>query len=165
MAGPNGDMGWMQDLEAVDKDYEVVNKVMAEIGAIVGGSNSTNTIEEGEIPYGGMVKAPVYLMSHESHDLIEKDGITYNFVVDDIVQAVATAKTVAGDKSVALLGGKIARQCLQHGLVDEIVLDVEPLLLGEGISLFEGLGQMVKLKRLETSAFASETHLRFQVIK
>lgn len=165
MAGVGGDMGWMQDLEAIDEDYAVVNKVMAEIGAIVGGSNKTNTIEDDGIPYGGTLKVPVYLMTHEAHDAVERDGITYNFVVDDIRQAVEAAKAAAGDKSVSLLGGSISRQCLKLGLVDEIILDVEPLLLGDGISLFGGLGENIKLKRLETSAFAGETHLRFSVVK
>lgn len=165
MAGVDGDMSWMQDLEVVDEDYVVVNKVMAEIGAIVGGANKTNTIEDDGMPYGGMLKVPVYLMTHEAHEPIEKDGVTYNFVVEDIKQAVEAAKAAAGDKNVSLLGGSISRQCLKLGLVDEIVLDVEPLLLGEGISLFDGLGETIKLKRLETSAFAGETHLRFAVVK
>ena len=97
MAGVDGDMGWMSDLEAVDEDYAVVSKVMAEIGAIVGGANKTNTIEDGETPYGGALKVPVFLMTHEAHEPIEKDGVTYNFVVDDISQAVETAKATAGD--------------------------------------------------------------------
>lgn len=165
MAGVDGDMGWMSDLEAIDEDYEVVNKVIAEIGAIVGGANKNNTIEEDGIPYGGSLKVPVYLMTHNAHEPIEKDGVTYTFVVDDIAQAVEAAKKDAGDKSVSLLGGKISRQCLKLGLVDEIMLHVEPLLLGKGISLFSGLGNKIKLNRLETSAFASETHMRFSVIK
>lgn len=165
MAGVGGDMNWMQDLEAVDEDYAVVDKVMSEIGAIVGGSNDTNTIEDDGIPYGGTLKVPVFLMTHQAHEPVEKDGITYNFVVDDIKLAVDEAKEAAGDKNVSLLGGKVSRQCLQLGLVDEIVLDIEPLLLGSGISLFEGLGETIKLKRLETSAYADETHVRFAVIK
>lgn len=165
MAGADGDMSWMQDLEAVDEDYAVADKITADIGAIIGGSNKTNTIEEGGIPYGGTVKVPVFLMTHEAHEPIEKDGITYTFVVDDIKQAVDAAKAAAGDKNVSLLGGSIARQCLKLGLVDEIVLHVEPLLLGGGISLFDGLSETVKLKRLETLAFAGETHLRFAVVK
>src|SRR5688572_18078543 len=146
MAGVGGDMSWMQDLEAVDEDYAALNKVTAEIGAIVGGSNKTNTIEDDGIPYGGSLKVPVYLMTHEAHEPVERDGITYYFVVDDIEKAVKAAMAAAGDKGVALLGGTISRQCLKLGLVDEIVLDVEPLLLGEGISLFGGLGEKIKLK-------------------
>lgn len=165
MAGVDGDMSWFQDLEAIDEDYAVVNKVTADIGAIVGGSNKTHTIEDDGVPYGGTLMVPVFLMTHEAHEPIVKDGITYQFVVNDIKQAVEMAKAAAGDKNVSLLGGSISRQCLKLGLVDEIVLDVEPLLLGEGISLFAGLGEKIKLKRIETSAFASETHLRFSVVK
>jgi len=165
MAGVDGNMDWMSDLEAIDEDYAIVNKVTAEIGAIVGGANKTNTIEDDGLPYGGMLKVPVYLMTHNAHHPIERDGIIYTFIVDDIAQAVETAKKDAGDKSVSLLGGKISRQCLKLGLVDEIVLHVEPLLLGDGISLFSGLEKKIKLKRLETSAFSSETHMRFSVIK
>lgn len=65
----------------------------------------------------------------------------------------------------SVLGGKVSRQCLQLGLVDEIHLDILPVLLGDGISLFGGLGMRVDLERMETSAYASETHLRFRVRK
>lgn len=165
MADKDGGIDWMFDFEATDQDYAVVNKIMEEIGAVVGGANKLNTIEEREIPYGGMLKIPIYLMTHEAHEPVEKDGITYSFVVNDIKQAVEAAKASAGDKSVALLGGSISRQCLKLGLVDEIVLDVVPLLLGDGIPLFFGLGERIKLERIETSAFASETHLRYRVVK
>jgi len=164
MADTKGGVDWMFDFDATDQDYAVVNTVMGEIGAIIGGANKTKTVEEGEVPYGGMLKVPVYLMTHEAHEPIEKDSITYTFVVNDIKQAVEAAKAAAGDKSIALLGGSISRQCLKLGLVDEIVLDVVPLLLGDGISLFGGLGQRINLERIETAAFASETHIRFRVV-
>nr|WP_244857997.1 hypothetical protein [Agromyces archimandritae] len=44
-------------------------------------------------------------------------------------------------------------------------MDVAPVLLGDGISLFAGLGQRIELERLDTSAFASETHLRYRVLR
>lgn len=165
MADTQGGVDWMFDFASTDADGTLVNKVMEEIGAIVGGANKTQTIEEGEVPYGGMLKVPIYLMTHSAHEPIEKDSVTYTFVVDDITQAVESAKKDAGDKSVSLLGGSISRQCLKLGLVDEIVLDVVPVLLGDGISLFGGLGERINLERIETAAFASETHLRFRVIK
>ncbi|MRG58396.1 deaminase [Agromyces sp. CFH 90414] len=163
LADVNGGVDWMFDVETVPEDESVVTNVMAEIGAVVGGANRTQTIEDGEIPYGGMLKVPVYLMTHSPHEPVEHDGITYTFVVDDLAQAIEAAEHAAGEKWVSLLGGSISRQCLQLGLVDEIHLDVVPILLGEGISLFGGLGMRVDLERLETSAFASETHLRYRV--
>ncbi|MGP3536023.1 dihydrofolate reductase family protein [Microbacterium sp. RD1] len=165
LADPNGSVDWMFGRPAAPEDDDVVNAVVERIGAVVGGANRTQTIEDGEIPYGGMLKVPVYLMTHSPHDPIERDGVTYTFVVDDIAQAVELAKASAGDKWVSLLGGSISRQCLQLGLVDELHLDVAPVLLGEGISLFAGLGQRIELERVETSAFASETHLRYRVLR
>jgi dihydrofolate reductase len=165
MADTAGSMDWAADVKVADEDEALANKVMAEVGAVVGGANKTQTIEEGETPYGDMLKIPVYLMTHEPHEPIEKDGMTYTFVVNDIAQAVEAAKAAAGDKNVSLLGGSISRQCLKLGLVDEIQLHVVPILLGDGISLFGGLGERINLERIETAAFASETHLRFRIIK
>jgi len=90
---------------------------------------------------------------------VERDGITHTFVVDDIAGAVESAKQPAKDSLASLLGGKMSRQCLFYGLVDELHLGIAPVLLGRGISLFEGLGQRIELERAETSAFASEVHL------
>ncbi|MBT2496136.1 dihydrofolate reductase family protein [Microbacterium sp. ISL-59] len=165
LADADGGVDWMFGRPSAPEDDVVVENVMKNIGAIVGGANKTQTIDDGEIPYGGMLKVPVYLMTHSEHEPIERDGITYTFVVDDIAQAVESAAQAAGAKWVSLLGGSISRQCLQLGLVDELHLDVAPVLLGGGISLFAGLGQRIELERLETSAYASETHLRYRVLR
>lgn len=165
IADADGGVDWMFGRPSAPEDDAVVERVLERIGAVVGGANKTQTIEDGEIPYGGMLKVPVYLMTHTEHEPIERDGVTYTFVVDDIARAVESAKQAAGDKWVSLLGGSISRQCLVLGLVDELHLDVAPVLLGEGIPLFAGLGQRIDLERMETSAFASETHLRYRVLR
>lgn len=164
MADVDGGVGWMNGFSSAIEDEGVVGRVVQQLGAVVGGANKAQTIEEGEVPYGSMVKVPVYLMTHRAHAPIEKDGVTYTFVVDDIAQAVELAKQAAGDKWVSLLGGSISRQCLELGLVDEIHLDVVPILLGSGISLFTGLSKRIRLERMETSAFASEVHLHYRVL-
>jgi len=164
IADTAGGVDWMFDFPAADEDAAVVKRIMEEIGAVVGGANKTQTIEDGEMPYGGMLKVPVFLMSHTAHEPVEKDGTTFTFIVADIRQAVEVAKEAAGDKSVALLGGSISRQCLALGFVDEIQLHVVPVLLGEGISLFGGLGGRIDLERVETAAYASETHMRYRVL-
>lgn len=165
MADREGGLDWMFGRPSSPEDTTVVEDVMKHIGAIVGGANKTRTIEDGEIPYGGMLKVPVFLMTHTAQEPIERDGITYTFVVDDIADAVERASQAAGDGWVSLLGGSISRQCLQLGLVDELHLDVAPLLLGDGISIFGGLSQKIELERLETSAYASEAHLRYRVLR
>ncbi|MFC4138075.1 MULTISPECIES: dihydrofolate reductase family protein [unclassified Microbacterium] len=165
LADPDGGVDWMFGRPSAPEDDAVVERVMSRIGAVVGGANRSQTVVDGELPYGGMLKVPVYLMTHSHHEPIHRDGTTYTFVVDDIGEAVGLASRAAGDGWVSLLGGSISRQCLRLGLVDELHLDVVPVLLGNGISLFEGLGQRVELERLETSAYASETHLRYRVLR
>jgi dihydrofolate reductase len=165
MADTDGGIDWMFGTPTAPEDEAVVQRVMDRIGAVVGGANKARTIDDGEEPYGGTLKVPVYLMTHTPHEPVAKDGTTYSFVVDDIALAVATAREAAGDRWVSLLGGSVSRQCLRLGLVDEIHLDVVPLLLGDGISLFGGLGQRVGLERVETSGFAAEAHLRYRVLR
>lgn len=165
IADADGGVDWMFGRPSAPEDDAVVEKVIEQIGAVVGGANKTQTIDDGEIPYGGMLKVPVFLMTHTDHEPIERDGVAYTFVVDDIARAVESAKQAAGDKWVSLLGGSISRQCLLLGLVDELHLDVTPVLLGGGVSLFAGLGRRIELERVETSAFASETHLRYHVLR
>lgn len=165
MADTEGGMDWMFGFSSADEDGTAMAAVWERIGAVVGGANKARTIEEGEEPYGGSLKVPVYLMTHQAQAPVEKDGTRYSFVVDDIAQAVAAAKADVGGKDVSLLGGSISRQCLKLGLVDEIQLTVVPILLGAGISLFGGLGQTIKLERMETAAFASATHLRYRVVR
>lgn len=164
MADIDGGVDWMFGRDSAPEDDAVVEAVMNRIGAVVGGANKTQTIEDGELPYGGMLKVPVYLMTHTPREPVERDGTTYAFVVDDIEEAVRAAKEAAGEKWVSLLGGSIARQCLRLGLVDELHLDVAPVLLGDGISLFAGLNEHIELERVETSGFASEAHLRYRVL-
>jgi dihydrofolate reductase len=163
MADTDGGVDWMLGFPTAPEDEEVVGRIVSELGAVVGGANKTQTIEDEETPYGGNVKVPVYLMTHSAHESIEKDGVTYTFVVDDIMRAVDSAKQAAGDGWVSLLGGSISRQCLKLGIVDEIHLHVVPILLGGGISLFAGLEERIRLERVETAAFASETYLRYRV--
>lgn len=165
LADADGGVDWMHGRPSAPEDDDVVEQVVSRIGAVVGGANATQTIEPGEIPYGGLVDVPVYLMTHTPHEPIEHDGVRYTFVVDDIGHAVESAKQAAGERWVSLLGGSISRQCLRLGLVDELHLDVAPVLLGGGIPLFAGLGRRVELERLETSAYASETHLRLRVLR
>ncbi|HWS50847.1 MAG TPA: dihydrofolate reductase family protein [Microbacterium sp.] len=163
MADAGGGIDWMSGFPVVPADEALVASIVQELGAVVGGANRSQTIEDGQAPYGGIAGLPVFLMTHSPHEPIEKDGVTYHFVVEDVAEAVAAARQAAGEKSVSILGGQIARQCLERGLVDEIVLHVVPVVLGGGIPLFTGLSSPLTLERLDTSAFAGEVHLRYRV--
>jgi dihydrofolate reductase len=62
----------------------------------------------------------------------------FSFVTDGVAAAVARAQQIAGDRVVAVTGGTIARQCLELGLLDEVAVDLVPVVMGEGNRPFFG---------------------------
>ena len=62
------------------------------------------------------------------------------FVTEGIEAAVAKARQIAGDKNVGVNGGQMAHRCLEAGLLDEVHIDLVPVLLGDGTPLLSGLG-------------------------
>jgi dihydrofolate reductase len=93
-------------------------------------------------------------------------GTTFHFVTDGIESALRQAKDAAGGKDVSLGGGaNVAQQYLAVGLLDELRLDVVPLLLRGGTRLFENLdGADVKLEQLRAVEAPGVTHLKYRVL-
>jgi dihydrofolate reductase len=89
--------------------------------------------------------------------------MTGGFVHDDIEHVVALAKSAAGDQYVGLLGGNIAQQCLDAGLLDEIVVQVAPVLLGAGVRLFDRPGGQITLQKTNVRVSGQLTDLSFRV--
>lgn len=108
---------------------------------------------------------PVFIVTHHDREPVEKrGGTTFTFVTDGIEAALDQARDAAGDKHVALAGGAdIAQQYLKAGLLDEIQIHVVPLLLGEGIRLFEGL-EGVELEQVRVIESPLVTHLKYRVL-
>jgi dihydrofolate reductase len=94
-----------------------------------------------------------------------KPGSPFTFVTDGVESAVEQAKKAAGDKNVDIIGASIAQQCLQAGLLDEIQIDLAPVLLGGGVQLFDHLGGPIELEKLAVVDGVDVTHLRYRVIK
>jgi dihydrofolate reductase len=94
-------------------------------------------------------------------------NLTFTYVLDGIESAVLQAKAVARSKDVTIIGGaSTARQALAAGLVDEIHLDIMPLLLGKGLRLFENIdGRPIRLERMSILEAPIRTHLKFRVQK
>jgi dihydrofolate reductase len=109
--------------------------------------------------------APVFVLTHRGQERIDKNGGTsYTFVTGGIKDAVEQARAVAGGKDVLLAGGvSIARQALDAGLVDEVVLHVTPVLLGRGIPLFGT--ERANLRCVEVIQGSGAVHLRYEVAR
>jgi dihydrofolate reductase len=86
-------------------------------------------------------------------------------VTDGIESAVAKAKALANGKEVGIAGASVAQQALRAGLVDELYLHIAPILLGDGVRLFEHLGEeAISLRKISSLDAEDTTHLRFEVL-
>ena len=83
---------------------------------------------------------PVVVVTHQvPTDWVEAHpDAPFTFVTDGVEAAVARAQELAGDRVVAVTGGTIARQCLDLGLLDEVAVDLVPVVMGEGNRPFFG---------------------------
>ncbi|MEV4119929.1 dihydrofolate reductase family protein [Micromonospora sp. NPDC049645] len=82
---------------------------------------------------------PVVVVTHRVPEGWEPEGDSFVFVTDGIESAVARATALAGDKEVGVNGGTIAAQVVEAGLLDEVHVDLVPVLLGAGVPLFADL--------------------------
>lgn len=109
---------------------------------------------------------PVFVLTHHPREpLVMQGGTTFYFVTDGIESALAQARKVAGGKDIFAGGGaQTIRQYLAAGLVDQLELQLIPILLGGGDRLFDGLGtDAVKLEPISTIQGKGVTHLTYRV--
>lgn len=107
---------------------------------------------------------PIFVLSHETHKPITKQGgTTYYFVTDGIERALEQAEEAADGKDLTVLGGANAiQQFIRAGLLDELEIHLIPILLGSGIRLFDNLGAL-KLEKTTVKDTPTVTHLRYKI--
>jgi dihydrofolate reductase len=164
IAGPNDDMRWAFEVETGPD--ETIDEVVGSTGALLVGRR-TQDVEDREQPgfYGGAYRGPFFVLRHDppAEPPVVK-GVTGKFLDVGIEDAVAIAKEAAQGANVVVLGANIAKQCLEAGLIDEILVHVSPVLLGGGVRLFDRPGgDRVKLRLTSVSENGQLTGLRFSV--
>jgi dihydrofolate reductase len=114
-------------------------------------------------PPGGVTH---FVVTHTVPQEWVKEGSPFIFVMDGVESAVEQAKRVAGDKDVSISSASIAQQCIKAGLLDEIRIDLVPVLLGGGVRLFDHLGTgPIELERIRVVEAPDVTHLLYRIIK
>jgi dihydrofolate reductase len=157
----------------VNASSEVVEAAMENIGAVIMGRNMFGG---GPGPWGDdrwtgwwgddpPFHVPVYVLTHHERVPLEMaGGTTFHFVTDGIESALAQAREAAAGQDVRLAGGAAAaQQYLAAGLVDEMQLNIAPILLGAGERLFENVGTDLELVQERVVHTPEVTHLRYRV--
>ncbi len=108
-------------------------------GAVVIGRR---TFDVGERPWGqdGAFHLPCFVLTHRAAPTLVKGKTSFTFVTEGPERALALAQAAAGDKAVNVMGADTIQQFLRRGLIDEIHLNLVPVLLQAGTRLFEHLG-------------------------
>lgn len=110
--------------------------------------------------------SPAFIVTHNVPLEWVKEGSPFIFVTDGVESAIRQAKQAAGDKDVVICTASILQQALKAGLVDEINVDVAPILIGGGVSLFNQLGTgPIDLECTRVVEAPGVTHLRYRVVK
>jgi dihydrofolate reductase len=165
IAGAGGDMSWLTEYIGPNPQ---VGDVISRIGALLVGNRTFSgddphrgTEAEGK-PFGGGWSGPQFVLTHHTPQA-PVPGVTF---VGDLDRAVAAAQDAAGDKYVNILGASVAAQCLDAGVLDEILVFVAPVLLGDGVRLFERPGGAnVKLERISLTHAPLATNIWLRVVR
>jgi dihydrofolate reductase len=107
--------------------------------------------------------APVFVLTHHAREPIEMDGgTTFHFVTGGFDAAYAQARETGGDDGVDIAGGAwTVRQALIAGVVDELTLDIAPVLLGSGERIFDGV-ESLGMEPVEVLHSPLATHIRYR---
>jgi dihydrofolate reductase len=164
IAAPGHMMDWGGGRALADfVDPDDIREVAAATGAMLVGRRTSDVGDRMQAEEPGSVdypfSGPVYVLTHRPPASPEP-GVTY--LSGDIGEAVATARSGAGGKDVEILGADVAGQCLRRGLVDEILVYVLPVLLGDGISISAPGMPRIDLEPLSSKRSGDATMLRFR---
>ncbi len=165
IAGPGGDMGWLTEHLGPDPE---VDALIQDVGALLvgrrtfGGDDPHRGDPEKEGAFGGAWEGPQVVLTHRPPpDPVP--GVTF---AGSLEEAVRAASAAAGDRYVNVLGADVARQCVEAGVLDEVLTFVAPVLLGDGVRLFSRPGgEPVRLERLRVSQAPHATGLWWRVVR
>jgi dihydrofolate reductase len=163
IAGPDDSMDWAFGYGAATA---LGDETMRRIGAIVAGRRWYELASERwdgvDGIYHGAYEGRVFVLTHHPPDGGAEPRIT--FISAGIEEAVASARVAAADKDVGIFGASLTRQCLEAGLLDEIVIHLAPVLLGAGVALLGAGYERIELERLSVGEAEQLADLRFRVV-
>ena len=157
VAGPGHEMDWMTGMSFRPG---LVDEYVTTTGAVLGGRNGWNVVNDSR-PYGGAWNGPIFVLTHHPEDATPADGVT--FLNCGPAEAVRIGLEAAGGKNLEVFSPTIGRQLLELGLIDEIDLHIAPVLLGNGIRLYDNSGhEPIHLHRVGEGDLVLVVNVRYR---
>jgi dihydrofolate reductase len=159
---PSGEMTFRVSAQSA----ELLQEVFAGVGALVSGRRTFDITNGwgGRHPIGDGV--PIFVVTHSVPEGWDYEGSPFTFVTDGVESAVERAREAAGEKNVAVGAASIVQQCLRAGILDEVHVDLVPVLLGDGVRLLDNLGpQPIELEKIRLVEAPGVTHITFRVVR
>ncbi|MFD9851429.1 dihydrofolate reductase family protein [[Kitasatospora] papulosa] len=156
IAGPGHTMDWIFE----HMTSATFPEVMAATGAMLIGRGTYEVGKRMSAENNGYDGGARFVLTHRPPDVPDPE---VTFLTCDIEEAVARAHRAAGDKNLEILGADVAAQCLRRGLVDEILVYVLPVLLGDGVRFAPPGLDRIDLEPLGNVQSGGVTVLRFRV--
>ena len=162
VAGPGHDMSFMSNTGARNREG-LLEEYIEATGAVLTGRDGFDSAIGDSRPYGGAWTGPIFVLTHHPGDARHDDDIT--ILSCPLTEAVRIGLDAAQGKNLQVFSASIGAQLLQLGLVDEIDIHIAPVLLGDGIRLYDAPGgRLVRLRREgEDSDLAAHVRYRPQV--
>jgi dihydrofolate reductase len=146
-----------------------MNEAIEETGAVLMGKRTFEMGDPDSYVGNYEYQVPIFVLTHEPPDVAPKqdEHLTFTFVTDGVEAAVAQATAAAGDKAVQVVGGPaLVRQLFLAGLVDELHVDVMPVLLGSGLRYLEDPRlERIQIEKIGVQEVGARTSLSFRVRK
>jgi dihydrofolate reductase len=160
VAGPNHAMDWMT---GTSFRPGLVQEYAETTGAVLGGRDGFDAYPDISGIYGGAWQGPLFVLTHHPDDAQPADGVT--FLSCEVAEAVRIGLEAAAGKNLEVFSANIGRQLLERGLIDEIDLHIAPVLLGDGIRLFDNPGRSpVRLELLNSEDRSAAVNLRYHPV-
>ena len=175
-AGPKAGLGvggeplhtWVMEPDEVDS--EALTRSMERSGAVIMGRNLFDVIDgpdgwSDDMGYGGPehdAAPPFFVVTHSAPESVRLK-LDFTFVTDGTSAAIEQARAAAGAKDVIIMGGgDVINQSVNEGLIDELVIHISPIILGDGTPLFDGSSRRELVQR-SVRVSKNATHLVYDV--
>lgn len=163
-AGQGGErlFDWMFGDKVTKENQQIMDDLRHATGAVVAGRRTYDMVNG----WGGDIDVPHFILSHDVPENVPGKAELFHFVSEGAESAITQAKAAAGDKIVHVLGGAQAiQQAINTGLVNEIQLHVVPVMLGDGVRLFENIKHLPQLEKIRVLDTPGVTHLQYRAVQ